>query len=78
MLQRKETLGTEMKLLNKTNTFIDRRIGEENNQISTEDRMTARFAAERAKALQRSKTSIYNLADDDMLTHRYWKLIYNK
>lgn len=76
LLQRKETLGTEMKLLNKTNTFIDRRIGEKNNQISTEDRMTARFAAERAKALQRSKTSIYNLADDDMLTHRYWKLIY--
>ncbi|CAK1540910.1 unnamed protein product [Leptosia nina] len=66
--KRKETLGTEMKLLNKTNTFIDRRIGEKSNNISTEDRMIARFAAERAK--QHSKKSIYNLADDEILTHR--------
>ncbi|XP_046973046.1 nucleolar protein 14 homolog [Vanessa cardui] len=66
--KRKETLGTEMKLLNKTNTFIDRRIGEKNNQISAEDRMIARFAAERVK--QHSKKSIYNLADDEILTHR--------
>ncbi|XP_026494525.2 nucleolar protein 14 [Vanessa tameamea] len=66
--KRKETLGTEMKLINKTNTFIDRRIGEKNNQISAEDRMIARFAAERVK--QHSKKSIYNLADDEILTHR--------
>lgn len=67
--QRKETLGTEMKLMNKTNTFIDRRIGEKNNQLSSEDRMIARFAAERAR--QHSKKDIYNLADDEVLTHRY-------
>ncbi|XP_050357420.1 nucleolar protein 14 homolog [Nymphalis io] len=66
--KRKETLGTEMKLINKTNTFIDRRIGEKNNQISAEDRMIARFAAERVK--QHNKKSIYNLADDEILTHR--------
>ncbi|CAH0721315.1 unnamed protein product, partial [Brenthis ino] len=66
--KRKETLGTEMKLINKTNTFIDRRIGEKNNQLSAEDRMIARFAAERAK--QHSKKNIYNLADDEILTHR--------
>ncbi|XP_023944280.2 nucleolar protein 14 homolog [Bicyclus anynana] len=66
--KRKETLGTEMKIMNKTNTFIDRRIGEKNNQLSTEDRMVARFAAERAK--QHNKKSIYNLADDEILTHR--------
>nr|XP_034837277.1 nucleolar protein 14 homolog [Maniola hyperantus] len=66
--KRKETLGTEMKVMNKTNSFIDRRIGEKNNQISTEDRMVARFAAERAK--QHGKKSIYNLADDEILTHR--------
>lgn len=58
-----------MKLINKTNTFIDRRIGEKNNQLSAEDRMIARFAAERAK--QHSKKNIYNLADDEILTHRY-------
>ncbi|XP_038219622.1 nucleolar protein 14 homolog [Zerene cesonia] len=66
--KRKETLGTEMKLINKTNTFIDRRIGEKSNNLSAEDRMIARFAAERAK--QHSKKSIYNLADDEVLTHR--------
>ncbi|CAK1594754.1 unnamed protein product [Parnassius mnemosyne] len=66
--KRKETLGVEMKVMNKTNAFIDRRIGEKNNQLSAEDRMIARFAAERAK--QHSKKSIYNLADDEILTHR--------
>ncbi|XP_063834656.1 nucleolar protein 14 [Ostrinia nubilalis] len=66
--KRKETLGTEMKLMNKTNTFIDKRIGEKNNQLSSEDRMIARFAAERAR--QHSKKDIYNLADDEILTHR--------
>lgn len=54
--------------MNKTNTFIDRRIGEKNNQLSAEDRMIARFAAERAK--QHGKKNIYNLADDEILTHR--------
>ncbi|CAG4973387.1 unnamed protein product [Colias eurytheme] len=66
--KRKETLGTEMKLINKTNTFIDRRIGEKSINLSAEDRMIARFAAERAK--QHTKKSIYNLADDEVLTHR--------
>ncbi|XP_072933490.1 nucleolar protein 14 homolog [Epargyreus clarus] len=66
--KRKETLGTEMKLMNKTNAFIDRRIGEKNNQLSAEDRMVARFAAERAR--QHTKKNIYNLADDEILTHR--------
>lgn len=66
--KRKETLGTEMKLMHKTNAFIDRRIGEKNTQLSAEDRMVARFAAERAK--QHNKKNIYNLADDEVLTHR--------
>ncbi|XP_045539837.1 nucleolar protein 14 homolog [Papilio machaon] len=66
--KRKETLGVEMKVMNKTNAFIDRRIGEKNAQLSAEDRMIARFAAERAK--QHSKKNIYNLADDEILTHR--------
>ncbi|XP_048001507.1 nucleolar protein 14 homolog [Leguminivora glycinivorella] len=66
--KRKETLGTEMKLMHKTNTFIDKRIGEKNSELSAEDRMVARFAAERAK--QHSRKNIYNLADDEVLTHR--------
>ncbi|XP_063629692.1 nucleolar protein 14 homolog [Cydia splendana] len=66
--KRKETLGTEMKLMHKTNTFIDKRIGEKNSELSAEDRMVARFAAERVK--QHSRKNIYNLADDEVLTHR--------
>ncbi|XP_075986693.1 nucleolar protein 14 homolog l(3)07882 [Anticarsia gemmatalis] len=66
--KRKETLGTEMKLMNKTNAFIDRRIGEKDTQLSAEDRMIARFAAERQK--QHNKKNIYNLAEDEILTHR--------
>ncbi|CAH1641380.1 unnamed protein product [Spodoptera littoralis] len=66
--KRKETLGTEMKLMNKTNAFIDRRIGEKSTQLSAEERMVARFAAERVK--QHNKKNIYNLADDEVLTHR--------
>ncbi|XP_063389336.1 nucleolar protein 14 homolog [Cydia fagiglandana] len=66
--KRKETLGTEMKLMHKTNTFIDKRIGEKNSELSAEDRMVARFAAERVK--QHTRKNIYNLADDEVLTHR--------
>lgn len=65
-----------MKLMNKTNAFIDRRIGEKNTQLSAEDRMIARFTAERAK--QHTKKNIYNLADDEILTHRYVDNIKNK
>lgn len=54
--------------MNKTNAFIDKRIGEKNNQLSAEDKMIARFAAERAK--MHNKKNIYNLADDEILTHR--------
>ncbi|XP_063541968.1 nucleolar protein 14 homolog [Cydia strobilella] len=66
--KRKDTIGTEMKLMHKTNTFIDKRIGEKNSELSAEDRMVARFAAERVK--QHSRKNIYNLADDEVLTHR--------
>lgn len=57
-----------MRLLHKTNTFVDRRIGEKDKQISAEDKVVARFAAERAK--QHSKKNVFNLADDEVLTHR--------
>ncbi|CAG9794661.1 unnamed protein product [Diatraea saccharalis] len=66
--KRKETLGKEMKLMNKSNAFIDKRIGENNNQLSAEERIIARYAAERAGP--QSKKNIYNLADDEIWTHR--------
>lgn len=53
--------------MNKTNTFIDNRIGEKDKKLSAEDRMIARFAAERKK---HAKKNIYNLDDDEVLTHR--------
>ncbi|XP_071441458.1 nucleolar protein 14 homolog [Hetaerina americana] len=65
--KRKATLLREYQLKNKSNKFFDRRIGEKSKYMSSDDRVTARFAAERVKA---HKKSIYNLADDEILTHR--------
>lgn len=47
---------------------MDRRIGEKNFSMTEEDRQMARFTAERIK--HHSKKSIFNLADDEVLTHR--------
>lgn len=65
--KRKETLLQEYKLQNKSNKFTDRRIGERNRDMSNEDKLMARFAAIRKRA---HKKSIFNLADDEVLTHR--------
>ncbi|XP_066253450.1 nucleolar protein 14 homolog [Euwallacea similis] len=65
--KRKHTLLNEYKLQHKTNKFVDRRIGEK-GQVPEEDKIMARFAALRAKAHNRK--SIFNLADDEVLTHR--------
>ncbi|XP_044262372.1 nucleolar protein 14 homolog [Tribolium madens] len=65
--KRKETLLQEYKLQNKSNKFTDRRIGERNHTLTSEDKVMARFAAIRKKA---HKKSIFNLADDEVLTHK--------
>ncbi|KAG8227190.1 hypothetical protein J437_LFUL003396 [Ladona fulva] len=65
--KRKATLLHEYHIKNKNNKFMDRRIGERNRFMSEEEKLTARFAAERMKA---HKKSIYNLADEEILTHR--------
>ncbi|XP_046383627.1 nucleolar protein 14 homolog [Ischnura elegans] len=65
--KRKATLLREYQLKNKSNKFMDRRIGEKSRFMTPEDRVTARFTAERIKA---HKKSIYNLADEEVLTHR--------
>ncbi|XP_066139571.1 nucleolar protein 14 homolog [Euwallacea fornicatus] len=67
ILKRKHTLLNEYKLQHKTNKFVDRRIGEK-GQLPNEDKIMARFAALRAKA--HNKKSIFNLAEDEVLTHR--------
>ncbi|XP_077299641.1 nucleolar protein 14 homolog l(3)07882 [Arctopsyche grandis] len=72
MKRRKNTLGYELKLFKKSNTFLDKRIGEKNSAISEEDKMIARFTAEKIQQhkFKSGKQSIYNLAEDEILTHR--------
>lgn len=66
--KRKQSLLQEYKQKNKTNVFLDKRIGEKNFTMSVEDKATMRFAMERIKA--HKKKNIYNLNDDEVLTHR--------
>lgn len=52
---------------NKDNVFLDKRIGEKDSAMSAEDRAMARFA----RQLKRMhKRTMYNLNDDEILTHR--------
>lgn len=66
--KRKNTLLKEYNLLDKSNKFIDRRIGERNYSLTEEDKAMARFTAERVRNYK--KQSIFNLADDEVLTHK--------
>jgi len=63
--KRKDTLLQEYKRRNKNNVFLDKRIGEKDSSLSAEDKMIARFAAERnAKG-----KSLFNLGEEETLTH---------
>lgn len=66
--KRKQTLLQEYKLQNKSNKFLDKRIGEKNHNMLDEDKIMARFTAVRMK--QHNRKSIFNLADDELLTHK--------
>lgn len=66
--KRKATLLQEYKLKDKSNKFMDRRIGERNSAMTAEDKMTARFTAERMRS--QSRKAMFNLADEETLTHR--------
>ncbi|RCN39144.1 Nop14-like family protein [Ancylostoma caninum] len=70
--QREKTIGVEHDRIGKVNKIIDRRIGEKNQSITSEEKASLRFTAERVKHLK--KGSKFNLTDDnddyqDMLTH---------
>lgn len=65
--KRKETLLQEYKRKHKSNVFIDRRIGEKDAELSAEDKMIARFTAERMT--KTGKSSIFNLGEEENLTH---------
>lgn len=65
--KRKQTLQQEYKLQHKANKFLDKRLGEGNVHMTEEDRFIARYAKLKAK---HHKKSIFNLADEEILTHK--------
>ena len=56
----------EYKRKDKTNVFVDRRIGEKDSELSAEDKMIARFAAERINQ-GKKQGSIFNLGEEETL-----------
>ncbi|CAG8560081.1 9677_t:CDS:10 [Funneliformis mosseae] len=64
--KRKKTLLVEMENKNKVGGVVDRRFGENDLNISPEEKMLERFTKERQK---RSKSSLFNLDEEVDLTH---------
>ncbi|XP_069877842.1 nucleolar protein 14 isoform X2 [Dipodomys merriami] len=65
--KRTQTLLKEYKERDKSNVFTDKRFGEYNSNISPEEKMMKRFALEQQR--QHEKKNIYNLNEDEELTH---------
>ncbi|XP_059532823.1 nucleolar protein 14 [Myotis daubentonii] len=65
--KRTQTLLKEYKERDKSNVFIDKRLGEYNSHVSAEEKMMRRFALEQQR--QHEKRNIYNLNEDEELTH---------
>ncbi|XP_028658093.2 nucleolar protein 14 [Erpetoichthys calabaricus] len=67
MRRRKETLLKEYRLKDKSNKLIDKRIGEYDSKMASEDKILKRFALERQRIY--GKKDIYNLNEEEELTH---------
>lgn len=65
--KRTQTLLKEYKERDKSNVFTDKRFGEYDSNLSPEEKMLKRFALEQQR--QHEKKSIYNLNEDEELTH---------
>lgn len=65
-LQRKKTLLKEFEEKGHAGGIVDRRFGENDPSMGLEERMLERFTRERQRA---SRSSAFNLDDDDELTH---------
>ncbi|XP_032711855.1 nucleolar protein 14 [Lontra canadensis] len=65
--KRTQTLLKEYKERDKSNVFTDKRYGEYSSTMSPEEKMMKRFALEQQR--QHEKKSIYNLNEDEELTH---------
>lgn len=66
--KRKKTLGAEFKVLHKNNKFSDNRIGKYG--MSKEQAADARLIAERLSQFKSKRQAIYNLNEDEVLTHK--------
>jgi len=85
-LQRRQSqLRSNLRDSKKSNSFVDRRIGQHDPEMSTEDQMLARLVKERTR--QSNRSSKYRLDDNDddnlgsndaLLTHKGQKLDPNK
>lgn len=64
--KRKASLLQEYVHRNKSNTFLDRRIGESDSTMNPDDKIAARLALELKVA---HKKSVFSLNDDEELTH---------
>ncbi|XP_037385690.1 nucleolar protein 14 [Talpa occidentalis] len=65
--KRMQTLLREYKERDKASVFADKRLGEYDSGLTPEEAMTKRFALEQQR--QHEKKSIYNLNEDEELTH---------
>uniref|UniRef100_A0A2I2YTS7 NOP14 nucleolar protein n=1 Tax=Gorilla gorilla gorilla TaxID=9595 RepID=A0A2I2YTS7_GORGO len=65
--KRTQTLLKEYKERDKSSVFRDKRLGEYNSNMSPEEKMVKRFALEQQR--HHEKKSIYNLNEDEELTH---------
>ncbi|XP_001640799.2 nucleolar protein 14 [Nematostella vectensis] len=66
MKKRQKTLLTEYKQKNKANIFVDKRFGENDAEMTLEDKLMQRFTIE--KQHHHAKAGIYNLEEEE-LTH---------
>ena len=67
--QRKRTLLPELLDRNRAGAFLDRRFGEANPHLSLEEKNLERFTKERQQRLKAGKGALFNLEEEDELTH---------
>lgn len=64
---RQDSLGIELKNKKRENVMIDKRFGENDPNMSAEDKMLERFMREKTKKLQSG--ALFNLEEEEELTH---------
>ncbi|KAK9815549.1 hypothetical protein WJX72_005610 [[Myrmecia] bisecta] len=67
--KRKKTLLVEYKQLRKSNNFIDRRFGEDDDTLTEEEKAIARFQKQRMTELAGSKFALADDDEEEPLTH---------